>query len=72
MMSSELVEGHADPLLFAPDDVTRYVRAIRLEEKIEEIGDVAGVIDFERGPRNGNVADQAVDRAAGELNRPRH
>jgi hypothetical protein len=52
-----LVEGHADPLLFAPDDVTRNVRAVRLNDKIETIGDVAGVSNFERRPRNGNVAD---------------
>ena len=51
------VEGHADPLLFAPDDVTRNVRAIRLKDKIEMIGDVAGASNFERRPRNGNVAD---------------
>jgi hypothetical protein len=52
-----LVEGHTDPLLFAPDDVTRNVRAVRLKDKIETIGDVAGVSNFERRPRNGNVAD---------------
>ena len=46
----KLVEGHADPLLFAPYDVTRNVRAIRLKNKIETIGDVAGVSDFERRP----------------------
>ncbi len=66
------VEGHADPLLFAPDDVTRNVRTVRLKDKIETIGEVAGASNFERRPRNGNVADQAVNRAAGELNRSRH
>jgi hypothetical protein len=48
--TSGLVEGHADPLLFAPDDVTRNVRAIRLKDKIEKIGDVAGVSNLERRP----------------------
>ena len=52
-----LVEGHADPLPFAPDDVTRNVRAVRFKDKIKTIGDVAGVSNFERRPRNGNVAD---------------
>jgi hypothetical protein len=55
--TSGLVEGHADPLLFAPDDVTRNVRAIRLKDKIEKIGDVLGVSNLERRPRNGYVAD---------------
>ena len=52
-----LVEGHTYPLVFAPDDVTRNVRALHLKDKIETIGDVAGVSNFERRPRNGNVAD---------------
>ena len=52
-----LVEGHPDRLPFAPDDVTRNVRAVRFKDKIKTIGDVAGVGNFERRPRNGNVAD---------------
>jgi hypothetical protein len=30
-----LVEGHADPLLLAPDDVTGYVRSVCLKDKVE-------------------------------------
>jgi hypothetical protein len=52
-----LVQGHADPLPFAPDDVTRNVRTVCFKDKIKTIGDVAGVSNFERRPRNGNVAD---------------
>jgi hypothetical protein len=52
-----LVEGHADPLLLAPDDVTGNVRAVRLKEKVETLGDVVGVGNIERRTRNGNVAD---------------
>ena len=52
-----LIERHAYPLLLAPDDVTGNVRAVRLKDKIETLGDVAGVSNIERRPRNGHVAD---------------
>ena len=52
-----LVEGHADLLRLAPDDVTGNVRAVRLKEKVEMLGNVEGVSNVERRPRNGNVAD---------------
>jgi hypothetical protein len=52
-----LVEGHADLLPLAPDDVTGNVRAGRLKDKVEVLGDVEGVSNIERRPRNGNVAD---------------
>ena len=68
----ELVEGHADPLLLAPDDVTGNVRAVSLEDKAESLGDVVGVGNIKRRPRNGNIADQAANRAASELNGSRH
>src|SRR6266567_501439 len=67
-----LVEGHADPVLLAPDDVTGNVRAVRLKNKVETLGDVVGLGNLERRPRNGHVADQAINQAAGELNRSRH
>src|SRR5882757_6772536 len=41
-----LVEGHADPILLAPDDVTGNVRAVRL--KVETLGDVVGLGNLER------------------------
>jgi hypothetical protein len=53
----QLVEGHADPLFLAPDDVTGNVRVVFLKDKVEALGDVVGVSNFERCPRNGNVAD---------------
>jgi hypothetical protein len=46
----ELIERHADPLLLAPDDVTGNVRAVRLKDKIETLGDVVGVSNIERRP----------------------
>lgn len=54
-----LVEGHADPLILAPDDVTGdvSVRAVRLKDEAETLGDVVGVGDFERRAGNGHVAD---------------
>ena len=67
-----LIERHADPLLLAPDDVTGNLRAVRLKDKIDTLGGVAGVSNIERRPRNGHVADQAINQAAGELNRSRH
>jgi len=67
-----LVEGHADPVLLAPDDVTGNVRAVRLKNKVKTLGDVVGLGNLERRPRNGHVADQAINQAAGELNRSRH
>ena len=41
----------------APDDVTGNVRAVRLKDKVETLGDVVRVGNIERRPRNGNVAD---------------
>ena len=61
-----LVEGHADPVLLAPDDVTGNVRAVRLKNKVETLGDVVGLGNLKRRPRNGHVADQAINQAAGE------
>ena len=55
--SPVLVEGYANPLLFAPDDVTGNVRVVRLKDKVETLGDVLGVGNIERRPRNGHVAD---------------
>jgi hypothetical protein len=52
-----LVEGHANPLLLAPDDVTGNVRAVRPKDKVETLGDVEGIRNIERRPGNGNVAD---------------
>jgi hypothetical protein len=52
-----LVEGHADPLLLAPDDVTGNARVVRLKDKVETLGDVVGISNLDRRPRNGNVAD---------------
>jgi hypothetical protein len=52
-----LVEGHADLLPLAPDDVTGNARAVRFKEEIETPGDLVGVTNLERGPRNGHVAD---------------
>src|SRR2546423_4331054 len=67
-----LVEGHADLLTLAPDDVTGNARAVRLKDKVETLGNVVGVSNVERRPRNGNVTDQAINVAASELNHSRH
>jgi hypothetical protein len=67
-----LVEGDADLVRLAPDHVTGNVRAVRLKDQFETLGDVEGVTNVERRPRYRNVADQAVYRAASEFNRSRH
>jgi hypothetical protein len=67
-----LVEGDADLLLLAPDDVTGNVRVVRLKDKVEALRDVVGVSNLDRRSRNGNVADQAVNGAASKLNCPRY
>jgi hypothetical protein len=43
------VESHADPLIFAPDDVTGNLRAVHLEEEVESVGNVGGIGNFEGG-----------------------
>jgi hypothetical protein len=43
------------------------VRAVRLKNKVETLGDVVGLGNLEGRPRNGHVADQAINQAAGEL-----
>jgi hypothetical protein len=67
-----LVEGYADLLPLAPDDMTGNVRAVRFKDQVETFGDIQGVINIERRPRNGNVADQTVHCAASERNHSRH
>jgi hypothetical protein len=50
----------------------RVVRAVRLKHEVETLGDVVGPATSSAAPRNAHVADQAVNRAASELNRARH
>src|SRR5271170_4621191 len=67
-----LVKGHADLLALAPDDVAGNVRGVLLKDEVETLGDVVGVSDIDRRPRNGDIADQAVNGTASELNCRRH
>jgi hypothetical protein len=67
-----LVEGDTDPLLLPPDDTTGDVCFVRLKYEVETVGDVLGVGNFDRRPRDRYLADQAVDMAASELNPTRH
>ena len=53
-----LVEGHADPLLLAPDDVTGYVRSVCLKDKVETLGNVV---------RFGNIERLCVPKTLSEL-----
>jgi hypothetical protein len=48
------------------------VHAIDPKGKVEALGDVGGTSNIECCTRNGKVSDQAVYRAARELNRSRY
>jgi hypothetical protein len=41
----------------APDDATGNVRAVRLKDEVEMLGDAVGLGNIERRPRNAYVAD---------------
>ena len=45
-----LVEGHADPLLLAPNNVTGNVRTVSLKDKVETLGNFVGVGDSSAAP----------------------
>ena len=59
-----LVEGHADPVLFSPDNVTGNVRAVRLKDKVETLGDVVGVGNIERREMVMSRTKQLIARPA--------
>src|SRR5271166_6486373 len=45
-----LVEGHADPLVLAPNDVAGNMRVVRLKEKAKTLGNVVGLSNIECRP----------------------
>jgi hypothetical protein len=65
---TRLVERYADPRLLLPDDVARNSHAICFEGQDKTLGHITGAGYFNRGSRDGHVADQAIDHAASELN----
>jgi hypothetical protein len=69
--TASLIEGYADLLFSAPNDVAGNARAV-LEGQVETIGNVTRIGNIERRPRNHDVADQTVDPATGELDRSGH
>jgi hypothetical protein len=52
-----LVEGYADLLPLAPDDMTGNMRAVGLKDEVETLGEVEGVRNIECRPGNGHVSD---------------
>jgi len=69
---SILVERHADVLFSAPDDVARDAHAVCLKYQREILGDVDGADHVEGRPRDGHIANYAVDDVATERNRSGH
>jgi hypothetical protein len=67
------VEGHADLLLLAPDDVTGDVRAVLLKDKVEMFGDVVGLVTSRSAQRKrrivkvGSSASRATDTCHRQL-----
>jgi hypothetical protein len=63
------IEGHADPLFPAPDDVAGQVQPVGLEDQREIVGDAHRAGYLERRSDVRHVANHAIDRAAAELDR---
>jgi hypothetical protein len=61
------IEGYADPLFPAPDDVAGQVQPVGLEDQREIVGDAHGAGYVERRSDVRHVANHAIDRAAAEL-----
>jgi hypothetical protein len=49
---THLLEGYANPLIITPCNATRNARFVRLEEKVEALGNVLGIGNLQRGARN--------------------
>src|ERR1700732_3484493 len=60
-----LIEGDADPLYLAPDDVAGQRIALRHQGELGRDSNRAG--DIEGRPGGGDVANGAINRAAAEL-----
>jgi hypothetical protein len=56
-----LVKRDADLPLLAPDDVTGNVSFVRLEDKVETLGDVVGVSYLDRAPEMEMLLPQLLD-----------
>src|SRR6266576_3042034 len=68
-----LIERHAYVLFFAPDDVAGDAHAVGLKYQREILGDVDDRVDHVEGrPRDGHIANHAVDDVATERNRSGH
>lgn len=68
----QLIEGHANPLLFAPYDVAGPVHIVGLDDQFESVGDVERAENFKRSPGRRQASYGAADgSAAAEPNRSR-
>jgi hypothetical protein len=62
----DLTEGDADPAFLAPHDVAGQMQPVARHGQHEPIGNSDLIGHLECGARGGEVADQAIDRAAAE------
>jgi hypothetical protein len=60
------VERHAHPFFLAPDDVTRPLQLLGLNDQRETIRNENRGYDFQRGPGLRKVANRAVNGTAAE------
>ena len=66
---ADLLEGHADSALFAPDDAAWPLQLVGLHSEGEAVGNKERGYDFKRCAGLRDVANSAVNRAAAELDR---
>lgn len=64
-----LVERHADPLLFPPDDLARQTFSLGRQHQREMLGDPDRAADIERRPCLRHVADHARNSAGPAFDR---
>ena len=60
------VERHAHPFFLAPDDVTRRLQLLALNDRRETIQNEKRGYDFQRGHGLRKVANRAINRTAAE------
>jgi len=60
----QLVEGHANPLLFPPYDVAGPVHIVGLDDQFESVGNIERAEYFKRGPDRRQASYGAADGTA--------
>lgn len=63
-----LAESNANSTLFPPDNITRFLLAVRWDDKRETFGNSDGAGDIKRRPCFRYVANGAINRTSVEFN----